>query len=159
MRVAVALALLAFAGNTHAAAPVRGCADRADSNSANPADNPRPEDLFVGRRILLVGALGPKTWEYKQDDGQYWLKTLAVVRRGKRVTITVPRSLRARLRLNYSRGRATTTFSACNDREWTYFPGGFVYSSRGCYALDVRIHGKRSVRKRFPLGIGATCPT
>src|SRR5215212_5920676 len=106
MRVALALALLAFAGNAQATTPVRTCAERAESNSANPADAPRPEDLFVGRRILLLGARGTKTREYKQDDGRYWFKSLAVVRRGKRVTITVPPSQRARLRLNYKDVRA-----------------------------------------------------
>jgi hypothetical protein len=160
MRTALALALLAFAANAHAASPVRTCAERADSDSANPADSPRPDDVFVGHRILLVGLQASKVRDTAGDTpGWYWFKALAVVRTGRRVTISIPRAQRDRLRLQYGHDRRSLTFAPCADRKWTYFPGGFMYSKPGCYAVDVRIAGKPSVRRRFPLGAGATCPT
>ena len=162
MRSAIAIGVIGaalVAATSAAAPPVRGCAQRADSDSANPVDTPRREDLFVGRRLMLVGALGEKSWEYEEAKGRFWFKSLAVVRRGKRVTISVPRAYRDRLKLRYLGDRPAVTFAPCRDREWTYFPGGFVYTERACYAIDVRIHGKRAKRYRFPLGKGATCAT
>jgi hypothetical protein len=157
---AILAACIAAAATAAGAAPVRGCAERADSADPNPADTPTSDDLFVGRRILLVGARETKPWEVRLDSGWLWLKTLADVRRGRRVTLTVPRGERRRLKLNWSdaRGaRVSQTLAPCGDREWTYFPGGFLYSERGCYAIDIRIEGKPAVRKRIPLGKGATC--
>ena len=156
MLAGLAIALATLGVN----APVRGCAERADSNSANPAESPRPEDMFVARRLLLVALQAPKTWETDgATPGWKWFKSLAVVRRGRRVTLTIPRSQRSRVRLEYGHSRTSITFAPCADRTWTYFPGGFVYSRPGCYAVDVRIQGRDAVRKRFPLGVGARCAT
>src|SRR2546430_1441086 len=123
MRGLLALALVTFAATASAAGtPIRTCAERADSNSANPADSPRPGDIFVGHRILLVGLQETKTWQVESGTpGFLWFKSLAVVRAGRRVTLSIPRSQRDRLRLEYGHSRRSITFAPCADRKWTYF--------------------------------------
>ena len=161
MRVALVPALLAFATGAQAATPVRTCAQRADTDSGNPVTSPTPDDIFVGHRILLAGGRTAGALRNVESGraGWWWFKSLAVVRRGRRVTISIPPSFRDRLHLRYGRGREAQTFAPCGDREWTYFPGGFLYTKAGCYAVDIRIDGRRAVRERFPLGVGATCAT
>ena len=109
---------------------------------------------------MLVGAAAPKTHEIRdRPGGWWWLKTLAIVRGGRVVTLSVPRSERARLHVRYLGNAGAATFGPCRRPlgKWSYYPGGFVYSQRGCYALDIRIAGHRAVRRYIPLGVGARC--
>jgi hypothetical protein len=148
--------------------PVRTCEQRADSGSSNPALTPGSGDLFVGRRVMLVGAAAPKTHDEKsQVPGKFWFKSLAVVRAGRNAQLSIPASERGPLALQYAVGRngslrttARIELQPCpaSVHKWTYFPGGFVYSERGCYAIDIRIAGSRAKRYWIPLGAGATCP-
>src|SRR4051795_12980689 len=135
MRVAICLALLAFAANAQAATPVRTCAQRADSDSSNPAASPTSDDIFVGHRILLAGGRTAGAVRNVESGRPrwWWFKSLAVVRRGRRVTISIPRTFRDRLQLQYGHGRGAQTFAPCSDRKWTYFPGSFIFSQPGCY--------------------------
>ena len=166
--VTVALAMGASVAGASDPLPVRTCAQRAESGSSNPALTPRSGDLFVARRLMLVGAAGPKARDEKSGvPGKFWFKSLAVVRAGRNVRLSIPASERGRLVLQYAVGRngserttARVELQPCpaSIRRWTYFPGGFIYSERGCYAIDVGIAGSRSMRYWIPLGAGATCP-
>src|SRR4051794_9057761 len=151
---------IAVAGGS--AASVRGpsCDRGVETADGNTAPTPGSADLFVGRRLLLVGAAAPKTHEFRdRPGGWWWLKTLAVVRGGHAITLTVPRRERGRLHLRYGGDARTVSFRPCRRPvgRWSYYPGGFVYSQRVCYALDVRIERRRPARRYIPLGIGARC--
>src|SRR3954451_16782918 len=117
MRAVLAVTLFAFVTNASAATPTRTCAQRADSNRSNPAEHRTPDDLVVGHRIMLVGLLAEKIRDTESGTaGWKWFKALSVVRRGRRVTISIPRSQRDRLRLNYGHSRTALTFAPCSDR-------------------------------------------
>jgi hypothetical protein len=160
-----AAAVTAFAAAGGSAASVRvppKCDRGVETTDGNPPPTPTPVDLFVGHRLVLVGAATPKTHEVRdRRGGWWWLKTLVIVRGGRAVTLTVPRSERGRLRLRYLSDARMVTFRPCRRPvgQWSYYPGGFVYSQRGCYALDIRIEPRRTVRRYIPLGVGARCAT
>ena len=166
--VTVALAMGASVAGASDPLPVRTCAQRAESDSSNPALTPRSGDLFVARRLMLVGAAAPKTSDEGSGvPGKFWFKALAVVRAGRSARLSIPASERGRLGLQYAMGRngserttARIELQPCRAslHKWTYFPGGFIYSERGCYAIDIRIAGSRAKRYWIPLGAGATCP-
>ena len=160
--VAAVAPLALAAGGSAASVRVAPHCDRGvETADGNPAPTPTRGDLFVGHRIVLGGAAASKAHEFRDHPGGWWwLKTLVIVRAGRAVTLTVPRGERGRLHLRYTGNSRTATFRPCHrpDGEWSYYPGGFVYSRRGCYALDVRIEGHRGVRRRLPLGVGAHCP-
>lgn len=157
----VAVAVTAFASGGSASVAAAAACDRGvETSPGNPPLSPSSDDLFVGHRIVLVGAAAPKVHEFRdRPGGWWWLKTLVVVREGRAVTLTVPRSEQGRLHLRYSGNSRTATFRPCPRvrGHWAYYPGGFVYSQRGCYALDIRIEGHRAVRRHIPLGVGARC--
>lgn len=158
----VTVAVTAFAaGGSAASVRVAATCDRGvETGDGNPAPTPKAGDLFVGQRIVLVGAAAPKVHEFRdRPGGWWWLKTLVIVREGRAVTLTVPRSERRRLHLRYTGDSRAATFRPCRrpDGQWSYYPGGFVYSRRGCYALDIRIERRRVVRRYIPLGVGARC--
>jgi hypothetical protein len=158
---AAAISLLVMVSGSAARGERRGACDPGvETADGNPAPGHRPSDLFVGHRVLLVGARAPKTNEFvDRPGGWWWLKTLAVVRGTRAVTLSVPRSERKRLHLRYGGGAQTVTFRPCTRpaRQWSYYPGGFTYSERGCYAVDLRIEGMRPLRRHIPLGVGARC--
>lgn len=153
---AIAVGLTAPDGSGGAASCNRGV----DTGDGNPRPTPNAGDLFVGHRLLLAGALAPKTHEFRdRPGGWWWLKTLAMVGGRGTVTISVPRSERSRLHLRYLHDSRTVTFRPCRRPagQWSYYPGGFVYSKRGCYAIEIRLGGGDPVRRRIPLGVGARC--
>ena len=167
MRVALAVttaAITAFAGGGAASsARVASTCDKGvETGDGNPPPAPTPDDLYVGRRIVLVGAAAPKEHEFRDHPaGWWWLKTLVIVRSGRAVTLTVPRREQSRLHLRYMGDARTATFRPCRrpNGEWSYYPGGLLYSRRGCYTLDIRIQGRHTVRREMPLGVGARCKT
>src|SRR3954453_1295032 len=158
---AIAIASAAVAGSASAAAPVRTCAQGIGSTKPSPVDHTRTQDLFVGHRLLLIGALAATARTFESGEpGWYWWKSLAAVRNGRDVTLTVPRSERRRFRLRYANGQkdtSTVTIHPCAAGRWSYFPGGFTYTRPGCYALDIRIRGHRARRKWLAFGEGASC--
>jgi hypothetical protein len=156
--VAVAIGFAA-SGSTGSSRVAATCDRGVDTAPGNPPLSPNADDLVVGHRVVLVGAAAPKVNEFRDQPGRWWwLKTLVVVRKGRAVTLTVPRGERGRLHLRYQGTSRTATFRPCRRAaHWSYYPGGFVYSQRGCYALDIRIEGHRAVRRYIPLGVGARC--
>jgi hypothetical protein len=133
-----------------------------ETGDGNPPPTPTSDDLFVGYRIVLIGAAGPKDHEFRdRPGGSWWLKTLVIVRPGRAVTVSVPRSERKRLHLRYTGNPRAATFRPCHrpDGQWSYYPGGFAYSQRGCYAVDIHIERRRSIRRDIALGVGARCAT
>jgi hypothetical protein len=156
----VAVAIGFAAGGSTGSPRVAATCDRgAETAPGNPPLSPDADDLVVGHRVVLVDAAGPKVNEFRDHPGGWWwLKTLVVLRKGRAVTLTVPRGERGRLHLRYKGSSRTATFRPCRHAaHWNYYPGGFVYSQRGCYALDIRIEGHRAVRHYIPLGVGAHC--
>ena len=162
IRVAAALALVALLTAAESpSVPTRTCAERAESDSQNPVELRSADDIFVARRLLLVGAAGVKRVDYRRD-GTYWLKSLAVLRSGRAVTLSVPRRHRRHLRLLYDggeRGEVSVRIVPCPTRihEWTYYPGGFLYTKRGCHPIDIRFDRGRTVRRHVALGAGVRC--
>jgi hypothetical protein len=164
--VAAAAVMLAFTTAPGERTGVRTCSERAEVVGPAGAPTPTANDLWVGRRLWLAGARRADFHFDYRDDGDLWLKSLAIVRAGRDVTLRVPRFERARLGLRYD-GDATRVEDAdvavvikpCPRRmkEWTYYPGGFLFKRPGCYALDVRIEGASAHRYRLALGRGASC--
>lgn len=154
-------ALVMGSGSSARSTREPGCDPGAETPDDNPAPQPRSADLFVGRRIVLVGASAPKEHEFlDRPGGWWWLKTLVIVRGGSSITLSVPRNERAHLHLRYGGNAQTVTFRPCRRPagQWSYYPGGFTYSDRGCYAIDLRIEGAGGpVRRHIPLGVGARC--
>jgi hypothetical protein len=149
------------AGGAPASAGAATACDRGvETGDGNPPPTHTADDLFVAHRIVLIGAAAPKAHEFHDHPGgSWWLKTLVIVRPGRAVTLTVPRSERGRLHLRYTGNARTATFRPCRrpDGQWSYYPGGFVYSQRGCYALDIHIERRRAIRRYISLGVGARC--
>src|SRR5437870_2802211 len=104
-----ASAVVAFAaGGSGASVAASACDPGVQTGSGNPPLSPSAEDLVVGHRIVLVGAAAPKVHEFRdRPGGWWWLKTLVVVRKGRSVTLTGPRSERNRLHLRYGPGSSS----------------------------------------------------
>ena len=152
----IAVGLAGPDGSSSAAA----CNAGVETADGNPPPTPTADDLFVGRRLLLRGAVGRKTHDVRdRPGGWWWLKVLAIVRGGRMVTLSVPPNERGRLHLRYLGNGRTVIFRPCRrpSGQWSYYPGGFVYSKRGCYAIDIRIGHGDTVRRHMPLGVGARC--
>src|SRR3954469_1965178 len=146
--VAAVLALVAGASATAGGGPVRTCGESIGATNETPTV--RSNDLLIGHRLVLIGAAGTKTRTFDSGTkGWFWLKSLAAVRSGRVVTLTVPRRQRGRFRLRYAnrqRWTASVTFHTCASGEWSYFPGGFIYRAPGCYAFDVRMGRGHAMR-------------
>jgi hypothetical protein len=157
--VSVAVTTSAAGGSGASVGTAKTCDRGVATAPGNPPLSPSFDDLVVRDRIVLVGAAGPKSHEFRDHPGGWWwLKTLVAVRKGRAVTLTVPRSERSRLHLRYGGDSRTATFRPCRTApRWSYYPGGLVYSERDCYALDIRVEGHSAVRRYIPLGVGVRC--
>src|SRR3954451_12627908 len=97
--VGLSLAIVTVAGTAFAAGrPAAGiraaemCDPGVETAPGNPPLSPSSDDVVVGHRVVLVDAAAPKVHEFRdRPGGWWWLKTLVVVRRGRAVTLTVPR--------------------------------------------------------------------
>jgi hypothetical protein len=95
-------------------AVVRGCAERIGGASPR-----RDGDTVVGPlRFNMRSYSRPRAWRQMVESGQ-WLKAVARVRAGARVTLVVPPGQRSWMRLAYAHrrgGAAAVTLRACRHR-------------------------------------------
>ena len=146
-----------------AAAPVLGCDDRITSAFTEYADGRRGEDCFEidRKRDLVVGPLGyrglraidAREWDWYVRNDQ-WLKSLTVLRPGRRVTVEVPRSQRGWMKIVH--GGARLTLQACSGtKRNTAWSGGFRIDYANapqqgrCARIIVRIPGRDPLRRRL----------
>ncbi len=160
-----------------AAAPVLGCDDRIPGAFVQHAGGRRVEERFDidRRRDLVVGPVGisgmrmydDAVWDDMVKRGQ-WMKALPKVRPGARVTLEVPRSQRAWMRLSFG-GTHRVTLQACRRGEGesgpsgnTAWSGGFLIDYAAapdqgrCATLIVRTRG-RVLRRRIAPRV-TSCP-
>jgi hypothetical protein len=143
-----------------------------DVTSSSPPFRSTARDLVVGP-LRVVAFLGEFAQAKERDvyapgpHGEKVLKAAVNIVGGRDVTITVPRSERRRLALDYgpggsndavAEGRPAIRFEACprGDRT-TGYAGGWIYSGpwKRCVPLDFRVQGRRGkIRRRVPLGAG-----
>jgi hypothetical protein len=135
--VRVAVIALCAAGSAGVAqppnAPVRDCGDRVrgaftevDGVRRGYEFRVRPRhDTRIGPAAFtgMKAAGRPAEWAYYVREDQ-WLKSIAMVRRGERVTLEVPREQRSWMRLEYG-ARNAVTLAACRNR-LTAWTGGFT---------------------------------
>ena len=176
-----------------AGAPVRDCRDRITGAFTQVGGRTRPyrfafrprQDTIFGP-LALSGAAGygdPAAWEaLVRDDG--WTKTVALVRRGARVTLEVPREQRAWMTTEYAHsdaGAHAVTLAGCPRdatradcgrgprdtcaRGPTPFSGGFTIDyaraprQGRCAELIVWVQGRpEPLRKRVFRPRGIACP-
>jgi hypothetical protein len=141
-------------------AVVRGCGDRI-TGAFTEVNGVRRTYRFRVRprhdtRIGPVAFAGmkdagrPAEWAYYVREDQ-WLKSVALVRRGERVTLEVPREQRAWMRLEYG-GRHAVTLAACRNR-LTPWSGGFTVDyaraprQGRCAELIVWVDGEDAPRR------------
>jgi hypothetical protein len=148
-----------------AAAPVLGCDAAIPSAFQEFPDGRRIEDTFEVRRAhdqvfgpLALRGLRDYTERGMQDmaDRDQWMKTIALVRPGRRVSLTIPVSQRAWMRFAYGDARYRVIFRACGGERNSAWAGGFdidyakAPQNGRCARLAVRA-GDRVIRKRlFP---------
>jgi hypothetical protein len=106
-------------------APVARCRD--SITAAGPHD-PILADDSTDRLLGAVRFAGLRTytdWEYLVREDQ-WIKTIAMLDAGVRLTLEVPREQRGWMRVDYGcRGGRAVTLQACR-RQPTAFAGGFT---------------------------------
>jgi hypothetical protein len=103
----------AMAGGGPPDAPVLGCRERISGAEIRTGGRSRPAPFLVRPAhdtrigpVAFSGALDygrPATWAAMVRDGR-WLKSVALVRPGSRVTIVIPREQRGWMRLEYVHG-------------------------------------------------------
>ena len=141
-------------------APVRDCGDRIRGGFTEVNGVRRPYRYRVrprhDTRIGPVGFAGMRDagrtaeWAYYVREDQ-WLKSIAMVRRGERVTLEVPREQRAWMRLEYG-GKRAVTLDACDGR-LTVWSGGFTIDyaraprQGRCAELIVWVDGEAAPRR------------
>jgi hypothetical protein len=122
MRWALAILMsLVFADAAAAAPAVSGCRDRiASAVTVAPDGTQRPYRFHVGPSDLRVGAIAFHDLKSARSQAAWtsyvardqWIKSVALVRPGARVTLTVPADQRAWMRLKYG-GRYEVTLVGC----------------------------------------------
>ena len=129
---------------------------------ASPDDATLGPARLVAFRRLFENARAEEV--YSPEPGTYLLKAALVFPGRRDLTIAVPRSHQAVLRLQYkssgSRGHSSVRFRACRgDARGTGHPGGLVYTGPwpACVPLHVSVGGRRSQRHVLSLGAGP-CP-
>jgi hypothetical protein len=167
-----------IAGSQPPQAEVRGCAARIDGAG----ESERPGATIIGPlRFNMQGYSPLRVWR-QMVRARQWLKSVALVRAGKQVTLEVPPEQRSWMRLAYAHrrgGDAAVTLRACRHRsspaarrrecEWTeytacrsgptFFSGGFEIDyaeapQQGrCAELIVWVKGERQPHRVRLLGI------
>jgi hypothetical protein len=141
-------------------APVRGCRDRireafTEVNGVRRSYRfrvrPRHDTRIGPAAFTGMKDAGRADWDYYVREDQ-WLKSIALVRRGARVTLEVPREQRGWMRLEYG-GRHAVTLDACDDR-LTPWSGGFTVDydraprEGRCAELIVWVDGEDAPRRK-----------
>jgi hypothetical protein len=150
--------------------PTRDCASRGDPSDGSAIRFVRSGDVVVGP--VSFAGLAPAASATQLDrgpDGRLMRKVAAKVLWGRAVTVSVAPSSRPALALDYARSNRHTEairFEPCPPgtpmygsdgrlRRVTVFPGGFSFSRRGCYELEVHVDRGRTYRRTISLGAGA----
>ena len=168
---AVGLALVAAAAAAPAGeepVPTRDCRSRGDPSNGELVRFANPADVVIGPLSFasLRVASSPAA-VYRRDDGTWFRKAGVKVLWGRPVTLTIADRHRAALRLEFARGPLTSSvrFEPCPPgtlmfggngrlRRVTMFPGGFAFTRRGCYELEVKVERGRTYRRTISLGAG-----
>jgi hypothetical protein len=174
MKLALTAALVAAVAVAGAAAApkqeisTRDCRSRGDPSDGSAIRFARAGDVVVGPVSFAGLASAASTTRLDRgDDGRFGRKVAAKVLWGLPVTVSVVPTDRARLALAYARSNLLTDsirFEPCPPgtrmfggngrlRRVTVFPGGFSFTTRGCYALEVTA-GSRVYRRTVSLGAG-----
>jgi hypothetical protein len=176
MRVAAAVAV---AGGVLAASavaapageepvPTRDCRSRGDPSNGQPVRFANRADVVIGPlSFASLGAARAPTAVDRREDGTWFRKAGVKVLWGRHVTLSVAEPHRRALRLDFARGPLTSSvrFHPCPPgtlmfggngrlRRVTLFPGGFSFTRRGCYELEVRVGRGRTYRRTISLGAG-----
>ena len=168
--VGLALVAAAAAAPEDEPIPVRDCRSRGDPSNGQLVRFANPADVVVGPlSFASLRAASSPTAVYRRDDGTWFRKAGVKVLWGRPVTLTVAERHRASLRLEFARGPLTSSvrFVPCPPgtpmfggngtlRRVTMFPGGFSFTRRGCYELEVRVERGRTYRRTISLG-GGSC--
>ena len=150
-----------------AAAPVVGCDARITGAFREYPSGRRVADRFEidRRRDRVFGPLAfsglrvyLKDWDRMVEQDQ-WIKSIAVMRPGRRVTVVVPRSQRSWMKLTWGNGYAAT-FKSCRRGEGesgasgnTAWSGGFEFDyakapKQGrCAKIRLRYDGRTRTRR------------
>jgi hypothetical protein len=156
-----------------AATAVLGCDDRIPGAFTQVTGGPRIEERFAidRRRDLVMGPLGlsgMRTYDNAAWDDMVrrdqWMKAIPKLRPGARVTIEIPRSQRAWMKIAHvGSNRHRLTLQACTREEGESGPSGNTAWSGGfdidyanaprqgrCAMLTVRVKGRtKPIRKRL----------
>ena len=167
-----------FPRTRSAAIPRRGCGDL--TTGAAPPRQWRSAGWLVAGPIGFAGlverngvALADMPELFEPKPGERWAGTKAGagLKRGKTVTITVPKSERRHLRLLYAataRERRASphavTLAACahaqsRGHRHTGFPGGFSVAGPRCSKLRIRVHGRKPPLTRHVSFGAGECPS
>ena len=126
---------------------------------------PEPGDLSVGTlrygSAAAWAAMKPPTG-VRLPGGQYFYKTMAFVRAGTIVTVTVASQARSfaaiKVQGTPDSGFTAVTYNACPGAQDTAWPGGFLLRRKtGCVPLDVRVAGEPQTRHIVLSVYAGTC--
>ena len=162
------------AGAGPPAAPVLGCADSLRSAVTIVDGRTRPYRFRVRRAHDTV--VGPVAFTGARDYGRQWremvrrdqwLKSIALVSPGVRVTLVVPEAQRGWMRLEYLHGGDgpvhAVTIQAC-ERRLSPYTGGFTIDydkaphQGRCARVEVWVDGREEPLRRRVFRPGGRCP-
>jgi hypothetical protein len=135
------------------------CANRNGDvgDESDPLPSTGPDDLVVGP-LVIPGLLAWATAKPEEYGSGNRFKVGAVVRKGGRVTLSIPGEFHERAGLLYAevaRNAAnpaaadhSVTFVACDDHD-TVFIGGFHVPAPGCVPFDIAVPGRPVVRREI----------
>jgi hypothetical protein len=149
--------------------PTRDCRSRGDPSNGQLVRFANPADVVIGPlSFASLRAARSQTAVYQREDGTWFRKAGVKVLWGRPVKLAVAERHRDTLRLEFARGPRTSSvrFEPCPPgtllfggngrlRRVTMFPGGFSFTSRGCYELEARVERGRTYRRTISLGVGA----
>ena len=166
--VLVGSAMAATAVAAQEPVPVRDCASRGDPSDGSAIPFVRSGDVVVGPVSFAGLAAAASAPLDRGPDGLFMRKVAAKVLWGRAVTVSVSPASRPALKLDYARSNRHTyaiRLEPCPPgtrmygsdgrlRRVTVFPGGFSFSRRGCYELEVRVERGRIYRRTISLSSG-----
>jgi hypothetical protein len=147
-----------------------GCVASGQVRGSGKSRIPDPEsDLIAGP--FAIRALKDPYWTdrpelFERKPGQRYagLKDGALLKAGNTVTVTVPKSERPHVKLDYGISKPSAfavRFKACPRRHnpRTGFPGGFLVDGPRCSRLRIRVHGSGGPPLHRPLNLSPDpCP-
>jgi hypothetical protein len=131
---------------------------------------PDPESDLIAGPFAIRGvedpywAGRPELFERRPSDRYVGFKNGALLKAGNVVTVTVPRSERPHMKLDYGISKPAAfavRFKACPRRHnpRTGFPGGFLVDGPRCLSLRIRVHGNQRPPLHRPVNLSPdACP-